>query len=83
MFSNIFLLEITLSVSIFSYLSAFLRIDFQKRYDKDKEYKHFKAFHVCCQIIFSSGGGGGGAAVCVSVCEGRRVVMMRGMVNIC
>lgn len=58
-FSNIFLLEITLSVSIFSNLSTFLRIDFQKRYDKDKEYKHFKAFHVHCQIIFPVAGGGG------------------------
>ena len=33
--------------------------------------------------LLAGGGGGGGAAVCVSVCEGRRVVMMRGMVNIC
>lgn len=57
-FSNILLLEITLSVSIFSNLSIFLRIDFQKRYDKDKEYKHFKAFHVRCPITFPVGGGG-------------------------
>lgn len=57
-FSNILLLEITLSVSIFSNLSIFLRIDFQKRYDKDKEYKHFKAFHVRCPIIFPVGGEG-------------------------
>lgn len=30
----------------------FLRIDFQKRNDEDKEFKHFKAFYACCEITF-------------------------------
>lgn len=35
----------------------FLRIDFQKRNDKDKEFKHFKAFMRVVKLPFQSGMG--------------------------